>query len=409
MDDRQRAWVFGECLSNKAVELPGGLPCEVDVGDQAPALRGSAAEVAGAVALPVLDVCMAKSAKTQSASPELGGVSTPTISIYQNPDHVAGLLQQAHATGLLTEGSTETHQESSASTTRGGGGEGEVGAGFGVPVLADTRAKLSGTYRREAAAEDGSGTKLVTNFAYSQAFYLHYVRRVLRDRDSITVVTSRNEANNLTSGSFVEYRASFRPSEVHALLDIFTPDLVAAITDHQVRQKAVAAADNDVWTNFDRREGFFAQTGARAKMHSDLARSVAEAIRVDFRSTKTREFYGTIGMGDSLVTAVTICDDAHFVVDDEDRILDGDFTVLGKVTGSVTDDLPVFDRNKILRRLRPDALDLIFTELRKLADGQLQGTAFPDSLSTAGDLLDLALDSRIQGPSFKVIPVAIYV
>lgn len=336
----------------------------------------------------------------------------PTISIYQNPDHVAGILQQAYGAGLLTEGTNETHQDRSSSTKRGGGGGGEVGAGFGAPMLVGARAKVSGDYRRDSTTEDGSGSKAAQNFVYSQAYYFYEVRKVLRDRGAITVVGSREDAQSLTSGDFVEYQATFQPNEIHALLDIFTPDLVAAISEHQVKDAALKGADDEVWSNSDKRQAFLQQTSERVKMRSDLARVVSEAVRVDFRSTKTREFYGTVGAGDSAVTAVTICDNTHFVVDDEDRILDGEFTVLGKVTRAVIEDLPVFERNKVLDRLNPEVVDLFFDQLRQLATNQITNKKglLPGAhqLQTTGDVLDLALSSRVKGPSFKVIPVAIY-
>ena len=59
------------------------------------------------------------------------------------------------------------------------------------------------------------------------------------------------------------------------------------------------------------------------------------------------------------MTVVTICDAQHFTVEDEDRILDGTFTVLGKVTSAPVEGLPVFERNKVLRNLAPDAVDQI--------------------------------------------------
>jgi hypothetical protein len=148
---------------------------------------------------------------------------------------------------------------------------------------------------------------------------------------------------------------------------------------------------------------------AEAQAKADLARAVAEAVRVDFRSEKTREFYGTIGTGEEAVTAITICDNPHFVVDDEDRILDGRYTVLGKVTSPMVRDVPILGRNKVLDRLRPEMVDDAFKELRGGANKQAR--KLEDRLSSEpeiGDIFDTALASRIEGPSFQVVPVAIY-
>jgi len=280
-------------------------------------------------------------------------------------------------------------------------------------MVADVRGKLSGQFNRRASTDFSSGSRSTQSFVYSQGYYLYEVRRVLREREAITTVTASSDVAGVASGDFVEFRATFRPNEIHALLDILTPDLVAAITEHQVKALAIAGAEEEVWLDFPRREAFLSKTTAQAEVKANLARAVAEAIRVDFRSQQTREFYGQIGPDHGGVTAITICDNAHFVIDDEDRILDGQFTVLGKVTGPVTEDLPVFDRNKLLDRLNPDAVDIIFDEFRDVVSHQVlqfEGRlAKTTKLKTASDVMNLALASRIKGPSFKVIPIAIYV
>lgn len=111
--------------------------------------------------------------------------------------------------------------------------------------------------------------------------------------------------------------------------------------------------------------------------------------------------------------AVTICDAEHFTVADEDRILDGRFTVLGKVTEGPVEDRPILERNKLLDKLSPDTVDVLFSHLNKLV-GQMGGEAVEGS--RGGDSendpmeasIDLQLDSRISGTSFKVVPVAIF-
>jgi hypothetical protein len=144
-------------------------------------------------------------------------------------------------------------------------------------------------------------------------------------------------------------------------------------------------------------------------MQSELAYAIARAVRVDFRSEKTREFYGTIAPGPDGVTAITICDNAHFVVEDEDRILDGDFTVLGKVTSTTSTDVPMLERNKILERLKPEGVDTLFRQLRHSVEGQARKLdAHGDDGDLPDDFFDVAFSSRVWGPSFKVIPIAIY-
>ena len=229
----------------------------------------------------------------------------------------------------------------------------------------------------------------------------------MRESQLLKTVTSRTDAAGLEVGEFVEYQATFRPNEINALLDILTPDLVAAITRYYFRNEGMKAFDN--WADFENLKAYSEKNQIIAQTQADLARAVAGAVRVDFRSEKTREFYGTIGNDAEVVTAVTICDNPHFVVDDEDRILDGQYTVLGKVTSPTSTNVPILDRNKILDRLKPEGVDELFKTLRDSVTKQSKGLeARAGSDQLANDIFDVALASRIDGSSFKVVPVAIY-
>lgn len=328
----------------------------------------------------------------------------PTISIYQNSEHVAGLLQQLFSAPVVTDLSTESGREDNSTSATSGGGGAAVEAGLKAPGVGHVGLKVDG----DVAANDQSGwaanSKTVQNFKYSQAYYLSQVRNELISRGLLKPIENASDASQLASGDFVEFRASFRPNELHALLDIVTPSLVAAIVEHQVKAEAVKLYD--AYPGFEERRAFVEKTAAKAEMRASLARTIAEAARVDFRAEKTREFYGDI----SDVTAITICDNAHFVVDDEDRILDGEFSVLGKVTSSLQADVPVLHRNKLLQRISPDVVDAVFSFVRENASNQ--ATSFPavdGSDVEFENVIDLALPSRISGSSFKVVPIAVYV
>jgi hypothetical protein len=253
----------------------------------------------------------------------------------------------------------------------------------------------------------------VTNYVFSQAYYLYVVRDFLRERGQLKTVTTLDEALALNSGDFVEYKAAFRPNEMNALLDILTPDLISAITAHHYRREGVRLLEG--LSDLEEMKQAWYKAETKASVNADLARAVASAVRVDFRSESTREYYGAIDIeGEDEVTAVTICDNAHFVVDDEDRMLDGHFTVLGKVTSPAETDVPVLERNKLLERLQPTAVDQIFEALRKSVEPQAQrlserssaagGAEFP----SGSDLVDVEFASRVPGHSFRVIPIAIY-
>jgi hypothetical protein len=283
--------------------------------------------------------------------PDTKGWPLATVSIYQNPDHVAGLLQQIYVAPLLKSETQEggTDEVSGEKTDQRGSGGLDVGGA--LPFLGKVGADIAGEAGRSAESGLTASSRLTRNFEYSQAYYLHVVRAALRNAGALKSVTSAGDAHDLRSGDFVEYQATFRPNEINALLDILTPDLIAAITHYAVNSVGIRQY-TEYEDNLEGLQIFAAQNQADAQAKSDIARSVAQAVRVDFRSVKTREFYGSIGAGDQEVTAVTICDNPHFVVDDEDRILDGEFTVLGKVTSATTTDEPILERNKVLRRVR---------------------------------------------------------
>lgn len=93
------------------------------------------------------------------------------------------------------------------------------------------------------------------------------------------------------------------------------------------------------------------------------------------------------------VTAVTICDTEYFLNQDKDRILDGTFKVLGKVTEVSQEPVSILSRNKFLNRLQQPMID----ELTKKLDELTQNGQF-----------DASLKLGLIPPVLKVIPVAIY-
>jgi hypothetical protein len=272
-------------------------------------------------------------------------------------------------------------------------------------VIGAAEAGYGGQLSRSLEEAQGSISKVIQNFAYSQAYYLYLVRGALTERGQLKSLNNADHAEDLEVGDFVEFSATFRANEMPALLDILTPDLIAEITYYSARSDGVKKFD--AYDNFEALKIFSEKNEIKARMQADLAREVARAVRVDFRAAKTREFYGTIGGSGEAVTAITMCDVAHFVVEDEDRILDGRWTVLGKVTEETATDVPILERNKVLDRIKPEGIDELFAELRKAADKQV--VKLPgDEPDAYDDIFDLAFASRIAGPPFKVVPIAVF-
>lgn len=232
----------------------------------------------------------------------------------------------------------------------------------------------------------------------------------LRSHGLIQPLTGRADAAALRSGDFVEFTARFDPSQLIALLDIVTPDLVRSITRKVTFDGQMKAFEGG---SVEAAQAFKLRLDSRVEAAGEIAHAIASALATDFRTTKTREFYGRIGEDEDRVTAITMCDLSHFTIDDEDRVLDGQFSVLAKVTDGLAEDIPVLDRNKVLRRFQPEAVDALLSEFNEgtLADLQQQAVAAAakGQESMAPDMFDFEIESRVAGPSIKVIPVAIYV
>lgn len=344
----------------------------------------------------------------------------PTVSIYQNPDHVSGILQQAYNTGLLTGEQRDHEDQSSQSTSDSRQGDAGAKAGVTVPGIVEFGFNLDGGLSHATTVGQDATARSSQNFIYSQAFYLYHVRRALIARQQLKHVTDVTDSQTLESGDFVEFQASFKPNELSAILDILTPDMIRAAVYYKYHHDGVELFSG--FDTFDEVQRFSFELKEKANANADLASAIASAVRVDFRSGKTREYYGAIASSGDAVTAITICDAAHFTVDDEDRILDGNFKVLGKVTSPLTEDVPVLERNKILDRLNPKLVDHLFGSLRDAASKQAlqleeRAISSQDDADSADDEedtalvdpFDLALESRIIGPSFRVIPIAIYI
>lgn len=369
------------------------------------------------------------------AKPEPPRPLPPTVSIYQNPDYVEGILQQTYGQPLLTEFSNEARSEqgNSKGTTKGGKTKGSLAAKF--PGLFAGDAAVEADYERRLGSQQLTGNVATSRAHYTQPYYLHVVRSVLRQTGLIQDVKGRADAAKLRPGEFVEFSASFTPSQIVAVLDIVTPDLVEQIVRSNRFTEGMASFEGGT---LEKAQEFKLRLDGDMEIWGAIGRAATEAVRADFRSAKTREFYGQIGEDDDLLTFITMCDVEHFVVEDEDRILDGHFTVLGKVAGPLTKDEPILSRNKVLERMRPEAVDelvrvmngsvrkqtekisaltqsgdketdeSVITTDRAARDGdRVEGDDEDDGLGAA-DIFNFSLDSRVAGASMRVIPVAVY-
>lgn len=343
----------------------------------------------------------------------------PTVSVYQNGDAVAGILQQAFQQPLPTDYSSESTRDDTQTRSTDSEALGEGKGKVAVPAIGSVEAGIGADYRKRHESGTSTGASATSTWTYTQAYYLYAARDVLRENGLIRSLNGLGDAEALSPGDFVEFTCRFDPSQIAALLDIITPDLVRAIAryvQHKKSMRAFNGADHDGVL------AFIARMDAEVAAAGEMAHAAAAAMEIDFRSAKTREFYGRIGADDDAVTAITMCDLMHFVTEDEDRLLDGEFSVFAKVTEPVRQDVPVLARNKVLSRLDPETVEHLLSAFNRGALVDMQKTAAErvinvsdegdephDTSDPDGVGFDFTIDSRVNGPSVKVLPIAIYV
>ncbi|MGO4785514.1 DUF6414 family protein [Cryobacterium sp. W22_MBD10_FK3] len=337
---------------------------------------------------------------TNTVPPSTDAPSAPIATIYQNSDQVAGILQQIVRQPLLTDESREITAEGGTDTAAAGGATGKAMVKGKLPFFGggelgtEAQASLSSSWTQT------TGTASRQQFVYSQAYNLHLVRQFLEQGALLTHLTSAEQAEGLQPGSFVQYTSAFDPVELTLALDVVSPELVEAITRYTVKR--------DYVSRFPEEGGHEARIQHAEKMYleadakGELARAITNAVKADTRQETTREYYGRVAEEPAL-TVITICDLAHFIVDDPDRLLDGTFTVLGKVISAVESDVPTFARNKLLRNLAPTALDDGIGKLYEMIDQvpEVGGRA-------PSEYVGLKLDSRVRGSSMRVMPLAVF-
>lgn len=334
--------------------------------------------------------------------------TAPKITIYQNDDHVIGIVEQALQRGSLTSGTIRSTSGENQHTNREGGLDTGGSLDAGVPGLGKAAAKLGVNGTRASGHETTGEREVQDEVRYSQAYQLDAATQALQSGGLLHTLDGAKSADKLRIGDFVEFRATFRPNQLIALLDVLTPALVSEIARYSVKDQArgnfdavMKGREGDYQ---ERLKAFSQLTEDKASSAAALWEGITRALRADFRSDATREYYGAVGDGDDAITAVTVCDTEHFITADPDRLLDGSFTVLGKAASKPVEDRPVLQQNKLAARIDPDTLDGIFKNMSNAARKPVEGNVGGDVASA----LDMGFDARVRGMSLNVLPIAIY-
>lgn len=141
---------------------------------------------------------------------------------------------------------------------------------------------------------------------------------------------------------------------------------------------------------------------------AETASLIIRGLRNDLRSQATREYYATILRDPEALTAVLACESNAFITADPDRVLDGQYRVFGKAISGTTQDASIFSRSKLLARIQPETLAQISSIIQQSADMPIKNLSGGD-MTTLGKLFDLSLPSIIEGSSFNILPIAIYI
>lgn len=327
-----------------------------------------------------------------------------TATIYRDDAQVGSMIQQGVEVGAAAEtrqtqsssGKTTSHHE----TTRGG----KASAGAALPAIGKAGGEFSKDSSRGSADESGGGLTNETTFAHTAAGHLHRVLATLSNASLLRTVARLQDARDVQVGDFVLFQATFRPNELATMLDVITPDMAAEIARQQKRSESLTQMDAVEYSDF---QGWVEKRKYIEDSAADMARLIVRGIQADLRSGQTREYHARVEGARSPLTAVVVCEAAAFITADPDRLLDGHFTVVGKVISPARKDVSVLARSKLLARIRPEAID----ELQNMLEGVMgnQTTDFAGNDATLGDVVDLHFPSRIEGWSFGVLPIAIYV
>lgn len=229
---------------------------------------------------------------------------------------------------------------------------------------------------------------------YGNAYRLEKVLDKLSQSNELVSIQYNSDFKSITTNEFVTFRATFAKNEILELLDVITPELANILT--YVVYTNTLSKQTSTTEEFDRK---FNQKLAEG--YQVTAFQTVQAIKKDFSNDHSSEFFGKLVDNDDReldIACDAICDNIFFTNSDTDRILDGVFHVVGKVI-QVQDDtssrkITQFDRNKLLKRIRPEGLTTLQEWLKNNAP--------------KNSYYDLSLNLTIEGKAFKVIPIAIY-
>ncbi|WFN93808.1 DUF6414 family protein [Gordonia sihwensis] len=335
----------------------------------------------------------------------------PVAIVYQNSDFVGSLIQAVTGGGLAQSGETEFTDGTDSSHESQNGFDAQASGGIQAPGVANVAGRLGGKRARTTGTSEEHRRRHRLDMSYDISYHFHQLRSMLADQTKTVADTA--SATGLVTGDIVTFTGRLEPDPISAVLDIASPELAAEIARYVARRKRLQVTGDDF--DVDELRASWESAEQSATTNADLARAVTSALHTDFRRRTTIEYHATIG---DALTGIVVCENEHFVTADPDRLLDGEFTVLGKVVTSPETNTPVLRKNKLLRRLNPQWVAWLFDQIGS-NDHFERDESYQSFLSTIsaeddGDEtaevppIDLNFPAIIEGVSFVVLPIAIF-
>lgn len=270
--------------------------------------------------------------------------------------------------------SSDTRSQSS--NISGGIGIGNVLELLGISLKTDSSRNIgtAGTTQLETSEER----------VHTPASLFSYLRLELKKRDLIRTINSNNKLDNLESGEFVEFRARLQKNPLIETLNGIK----------QLMELILASSDFD-------KQGISQKAGGRKNQRvqaNDQVQSMKQIEKLIEQVTKsnTLELIGKISGEISLNAVISIKPD-YLISRDTSEIIDGEFSILGKVSSVVKiGDEPI----NMLRNTTFSLINKAFVE-NMMSEFEQQEVvremfSFPKTVI------------HIESPAIQVSPIAIF-
>lgn len=191
----------------------------------------------------------------------------------------------------------------------------------------------------------------------------------LEENQLINDIEKKEDLENLIPGSFVRFNSKLEKNPLISLLESIEQIMVLARTFQPV------------------------QKGAKKDENQELLKQV-KSMRNSLIENDNMDFICTINDMENLKAVLPVYLN-YFIHKNTNEVIDGDYTVFGKVVKVVNageDEINLF-RNTAFKLFKPQVLDGLFSSMNTGLDEQLE---FPNIVS------------RISNPAILVIPIAIY-